>query len=510
MAGCLPQTRRADLVFLNGAEPESLDPAVITGQPEGRIASALFEGLTANDASGQAVPGVAERWDISPDGCIYTFHLRDTARWSNGQPVTAQDFLLSWKRTLEPATASEYAYQLYYIKNGKPYNEGRLSDFSQVGIRVLGERTLEVTLEHPTAYFLDLCAFTTLLPVHVASIEREGDNWSKPGKLVCNGAFCLTAWRVNDRIRLEKNPYYWDSSRVQLRNIEVLPISKPNTAYNFYAAGQADLLMDKGLVPTALLNELRQRPDFHSAPFLGTYFLRFNCAKPPFKDPRVRLAFSLVVDKERVVGKITRAGELPAGGLVPPGINGYPPIKGLTRNIDRARQLLAEAGFPEGKGFPLVSYLYSEGQLNEDIAVELQAMFRDGLGVNINLQRQEWKVYLRSMSSLDYDICRASWVGDYKDQNTFLDMFVTGGGNNRTGWSNTVYDSLIEEAAREVQTRKRMEILAKAEEMLVVEQAPICPIYFYVGIQLYDPNKLGGIESNLLDEHPLKAIFRKN
>lgn len=510
LSACSPQEQRADLVFLNGAEPETIDPALITGQPEGRIANALFEGLTANNASGEAVPGVAVRWEISSDHKTYTFHLRPDARWSNGDPVVADDFVRSWRRTLAPETASEYAYQLYYIRNGKAFNEGKLTDFSQVGVRARDARTLEVVLENPTPYFLDLCAFTTLLPVHIASIEREGDNWTKPGKLIGNGPFRLVSWRINDRIRLEKNPFYWNQSEVKLSSVDILPISKPNTAYNFYASGQADLIMDKGLVPTALMKELRQRPDFHSAPFLGTYFLRFNCSRPPFNDPRVRLAFSLVLDKERIVQKITRAGELPADGLVPPGISGYRSMKRFVPDFERAKQLLAAAGFPEGKGFPLVNYLYSEGQLNEDIAVEIQGMFRQALGITINLQRQEWKVYLRSMSNLDYDICRASWVGDYKDPNTFLDMFVSGGGNNRTGWSNADYDALIARAAVEIDPAQRFDLLAQAEELLVLKEAPICPVYFYVGIQIYDSEKIGGIEANLLDEHPLKAIYRKH
>ena len=267
--------------------------------------------------------------------------------------------------------------------------------------------------------------------------------------------------------------------------------------------------MDKGLVPTPLLNDLKTRADFHSAPFLGVYFLRFNCSKPPFNDPRVRKAFSLVIDKPLIVEKITRAGETPASSLVPPGTAGYDPPPGMARDPEKARQLLAEAGFPNGKNFPLASYLYSEGELNEGIAVELQGMFLRELGVKINLQRQEWKVYLRSMSSLDFDLCRASWVGDYRDPNTFLDMFVTGGGNNRTGWSNREYDRLIAAAGSEINPGKRFDIFRKSERLLVSGETPICPLYFYVGIQLYNGSKLGGIEANLLDEHPIKAMFWK-
>ena len=509
LASCDSSSRRADLVFLNGAEPETLDPALITGQPEGRIATALFEGLTTFDAAAHAVPGVAERWEISDDNRVYTFHLRSDARWSNGDPVTADDFVRSWRRTLDPLTGSEYASQLYYLSRARDFNQGRLTDFTQVGVRALDPHTLRVTLENPTPYFLDLCAFVTLCPVHLASVERFPDDWTKPGKLVSNGAYTLKAWRINDRIRLERNPHYWNRDHVAMGRVDILPISKANTAFNFYAAGQADLLMDKGLVPNQLLDELKKRPDFHAAPFLGIYFLRFNCTRPPFNDPRVRKAFSLVIDKQLLVDKITRAGEKPTDTLTPPGTAGYEPPQGLARNPDQARRLLAEAGYPEGRGFPRVSYLYSEGELNEGLAVEIQAMFQRELGVSINLQRQEWKVYLRSMASLDYDLCRATWVGDYNDPNTFLGLFVTGDGNNRTGWGDPRYDALLVQAAREPDQTRRFEILRQAERLLLNEAAPICPLYDYVGIQFYDSDRLGGIQANLLDEHPLKAMFWK-
>lgn len=509
LVGCGPAEKRADLVFINGAEPETLDPAIITGQPEGRVVNALFEGLTTFNADGKAEPGVAESWTISEDKRTYTFTLRPNAKWSNGEPVTAQDFVNGWKRTLSPETASGYNYQLFYVKNAQAFAEGKNPDFSAVGVKALDDRTLQVTLENPTPFFLDLCATPPLYPAPLATIEKYGDDWVKPGKIVNNGAYLLQNWRINDRIELRKNPYYWNAPKVALASIDILPISKDNVAFNFYSSGVADLAMDKGLTPPALLNDLCVRPDFHAAPFLGIYFLRFNCEKPPFNDPRVRQAFALSVDKKLITEKITRAGELPATSFVPPGIAGYTSPEAPAADPERARQLLAEAGFPGGKGFPLVTYLYSEGGLNEAIAVELQNMWRRELGVNINPARQEWKVYLNSLSSLDYGIARSTWVGDYPDPNTFLDMFVTGSGNNRTGWSDPAYDRLIAAAARETDEAKRFEILRQAEEMLVVKQAPICPLYFYVGIQLYDPTKWGGIKPNVLDEHPLKAMFRK-
>jgi len=508
-AGCQRAMDRADFVFLNGAEPETLDPSLITGQPEGRIAGALFEGLTSFDEHGQVVPGVAEKWELSPDGLVYTFHLRRNARWSNGDPVTARDFRDTWRRTLAPDTGAEYAYQLFYLRNGTPFNEGKLTDFSQVGVAAPDDWTLRVTLENPTPFFLDLCATSPLYPEHLASVQKWGDDWIKPGHLVGNGAYQLAEWRINDRIRMVKNPFYWDAAHVGMTSIDALPIHLANTAFNFYAAGQADLSMDKGLVPLALLNDLRTRPDFHSAPFLGTYFVRFNVTRPPFKDARVRRALSLVIDKRLIVDKITRAGEVPAESFVPPGAAGYQPPPGPGRNPDEARRLLAEAGYPGGKGFPLVTYLYSEGELNEAIAVELQSMFRRELGINIALQRQEWKVYLNSMNNLDFDLCRSSWVGDYDDPNTFLDMFVSGGGNNDSGFADPAYDALIAGAAREVNPARRFDILRKAETILVSQEAPICPLYFYVGIQFYNGDRLGGIAANLLDEHPLQRMYWK-
>jgi len=509
VAGCSPRQARPDLIFINGAEPETLDPALITGQPEGRIVNALFEGLLRFDRHGRAVPGVASSWEISPDGMTYTFHLRPEACWSDGKRVTASDFVESWHRTLSPETASAYSYQLFPVASAEDFADGKIKDFAEVGVRALDEATLRVILRQPTSYFLDLCAFQTLYPVRADIIAKYGDDWVKPGKLVGNGSYQLEAWRINDCVMLKKNPLYWDAAHVQLKTVEVLPISQANVAYNFYAAGQADLIMDKGLAPPSLLDALKERPDFHAAPFLGSYFLRFNCAKGPFTDPRVRQAFSMAIDRKRITTKITRAGERRALSFVPPGIPGYQPPEGLSENPEKARELLAQAGYPGGKGFPLTTYLYSEGELNEGVAVELQAMWREQLGVTVQLARQEWKVYLNSLGSLDYGIARSSWVGDYPDPNTFLNLFLSGSGNNRTGWSNAVYDHLIEEAATARDSKHRFEIFRQAEKLLVCDESPIAPLFFYVGIQLYNSDQLGGIEANVLDEHPLREMYRK-
>ncbi len=511
VCGCGRRLDRADLVFINGAEPEQLDPALITAQSTGRVAYALFEGLTSFDAAAQAQPAVAERWEVSPDGCVYTFYLRSGARWSNGDQVVSEDFVYSWRRALLPDTASEYASQLYPILHAQDFNEGKITDFAQVGVRAIDSQKLEVRLGNPTPYFPDLCAFITYLPVHRPTVERYSDWAARPAHFIGNGPFLLKEWRLFDRVRLLKNPAYWNAATVALESIDVLPSAKPNTAFNLYSSGQADLMMDKGLAPTALMDVLRKRRDFHASPFLGTYFIRFNCQRAPFSDPRVRLACSLVIDRDAIVRKITRAGEIPALSFVPPGTgHGYVPPAGVGPDVALARSLLAEAGFPDGKGFPVFEYLFkADSDMDRDIAVELQGMFQRELGIRMHLRAQEWTVYLAAQSALDYDVCRSSWVADYNDPNTFLNMFVTGDGNNRTGWSSPAYDGYVRQAGAEADPQRRFAHFVAAEELLLRKEAPVCPLYFYVGIQFYDPERLGGIVPNLLDEHPLKFLHWK-
>jgi oligopeptide transport system substrate-binding protein len=510
LAACSGPEKRADLVVLNGAEPETIDPALATGQLDGRICYALFDGLYHFDRFGKPQPGIATSYDLSDDATVYTFHLRPDAKWSNGDAVTANDFVESWKRALLPETASEYAYVFYYIKNAAPFNEGTLKEFEQVGVHAIDTNTLRVELNNPTLYFLSLCSFWTYLPVHMPTVKRYGDDWIKPGKIVGNGAFTLKEWRLNYRIRMEKNPLFWDASRVQLQTVDALPIENSITAYNFYASKIADLIPDAVLTPHSLIPELKTRPDFHAAPFLGNYFLRFNVKRKPFNDVRVRQAFCMVIDRERIVTKITQAGEPPAYSFTPPGTaSGYVPTKQFGRNIDKAKALLAEAGYPGGIGFPTVSFLYDNKKLNDDIAVELQSMLAQDLGIRVDLQKQEAKVYLNTMNRLDYDVCKSSWVGDYDDPNTFLECFLSNSGNNRTGWSNGDYDKLIASAATERDPAKRLEILGKAENILLNEGTPICPLYFYMGINIYDSASFGGIEPNLIDTHPFREIYRK-
>jgi oligopeptide transport system substrate-binding protein len=509
LCSCSPSQPRADLVFINGIEPESLDPAIITGQPEGRLVMALFEGLTSRDGQGKIGPGMAERWEISPNGLTYRFFLRNNARWSNGDPVTAQDFAQSWERVLNPATTSDYAEILYYIKNAEAYHTGKINDFTKVGVNVINPLTLEVTLRDPTPFFLDLCAFVTTYSVHFPSLKRHGIDWIKPGKLVSNGAYQLVDWRINDRVRLKKNPYYWRADQVQLNTVEALPINQATTAFNFYQTGVADLILDKSSIPPLLLGEIRKRSDCHIAPILATYFYRFNVTRAPFDNPLVRKAIALSINKNFIVDRVTRAGEPITGSFTPPGLSHYQPPQGLSYNPDLGRELLAQAGYPQGEGFPAITLLYNKTEQDENIALAFQNMMKKELGIRVELRNQEWKVYLNSLSQLDYDIARSSWVGDYADPNTFLDCFITGRGNNRTGWSHAEYDRLMTQANRENDPIKRSQWLQQAETILVEEQLPIIPIFHFVGIKLFDANQLGGLHLNLIDEYPLREIFRK-
>lgn len=512
IAGCSPSEPPADLTIINGVEPESLDPAIIVAQPDFRVEQGLFEGLTRLEpVNSRAVPGLAERWEISPDGITYTFHLRTNLVWSTGEPIKADDVVYSWIRALDPKTASRYAGQLYYIKNAEDFNIGKNTDPALVGVKALDPLTVQVQLASPTAFFLDLCAFPTLAVVPRQTIEKYGDHWLTHKPLPSSGAYELADWRLNDKIRLVKNPRYWDAANTQASIIDFLPVGSPSTALNLYERGQADIVWDKSLIPSELMDVLLKRPDFHTFSYLGTYFIRVNTTRKPFDDPRVRQALALAVDKDRIVKKITRAGEHIASHFVPDGTQNYTSPVGLGYDVARARQLLAEAGYPGGKGFPRVEYLFDgavggSGNVHQSIAIELQQMWRDALGINLELRQVETQVFWGMQSRLDYTLARSSWIGDYNDANTFLGMFVTGDGNNESGWSNATYDRLVHAANGTTDVKKREQLFQQAETILVREGLPIIPLYFYVGVNYFDTNKVQGIWQNVLDDHPLRCL----
>jgi oligopeptide transport system substrate-binding protein len=511
-SGCVRQEPPADVTIINNAEPESLDPAILTGQPEFRIAIGLFEGLARLDPkTARPIPGLAERWEISPDACTYTFHLRTNLVWSTGEPITADDVVYSWIRALDPTTAADYAGQLYPLKNAEAFNTGKIKEPSLVGVHAPDKFTVHVDLNHPTAFFPDICTMPVASVVPRQTIEKYGDRWLMARPLPSSGPFQLGAWRINDKVRLLKNPRYWDATNTQSEVIDLLPIGSPSAALNLYEGGQADVVWDKELVPVELLDVLLRRPDFHTFNYLATYFVRFNVTRKPFDDPRVRRALALAVDKERIVKKITRAGEPSASHLVPDGTAHYAPPEGLGYDPELAKKLLAEAGYPGGRGFPRFDYIFNaaaggSSKIHEEVAIELQQMWHDTLGLDMELRQLEWKVYLSAQDQLDYNLSRSSWVGDYNDANTFLGLFTSNDGNNRTGWKNAKYDALIHEANEQTDLKAREKLLQQAETMLVRDEVPIIPLYFYVGINYFDTNRIQGIYENILDDHPLQSI----
>ena len=510
-AGCFQQHEPADFVVINGPDPESLDPAIITSQSDGRIVSALFEGLTRfNAVTAQAEPALAKRWDISDNGTVYTFHLRNGLQWSAGEPVTARDVVYSWRRAVDPSTASDYAGMLFCVKNAESINAGKTTDLSQLGVWGIDPKTVRVELTAPTPFFLELCAFWTLAVVPEKAITQHGDQWCLRQPLPASGSHTLEFWHVRDRVRLRNNPLYWDAVNTRNNVVDLLPVESPATAINLFEAGQADIIWDKSLVPTELLDALSQRPEFHRFDYLGSYFVRFNTTQKPLDDPRVRKAMALAIDKARVVEKYTKGGERPAEHFVPPGTGDYTSPSGLIHDAGLAKQLLAEAGYPGGKGFPTdFEYLFNSSPLNKNIAVELQRMWRETLGIQVKLRQAEHKVYLAAQSALDYHVTRSSWIGDYNDPNTFLDMFMTQNGNNRTGWSNADYDRLIRLANATSDLTKRNKLFRQAETILITDELPILPLFFYVGINIYHPDRIGGIHPNILDIHPISAIYAK-
>lgn len=510
-AGCTDREERADVVILNGAEPESIDPGIVVGQPDGRVAGALFEGLTRFDPKdAAAIPGLAERWDISADGKVYTFHLRSNLVWSTGEPITANDFVYSWRRVADPKTASGYVGQLFFVKNAEEIATGKMADVTQLGIRALNPHTLRVELIGPTPFFIDICAFRTLSVVPRQAIEKHGDQWLMSKPLPTSGPYTLVSWRINDKIRVRKNQRYWDAPNVRNELVDFLPLESPSAALNLYETGQADFIIDKSLLPTELMDVLQKRADCLRFDYLCTYFFRVNVTRKPFDDPRVRRALAMAIDKQRIVERITRAGEKPATTLTPPGLTGYKAPEGLGYDPEAARKLLAEAGYPGGRGFRTFEYLFNTAELHKQIAVELQQMWKRELGITMELRQVEWKVYLADQDAINYDLTRSAWVGDYNDPNTYLDLFMSNNGNNRTGWKNAEYDGLVRQANAHPDSAERLKIMAQAERLLVRDELPIVPIYYYKGIIFFDTNKLGGIWGNLLDEHPVWSIYRKD
>jgi oligopeptide transport system substrate-binding protein len=503
--------RHKILLLCEGSEPQTLDPQLSQGETEHRIIAALMVGLVEYDEYDQAkeVPGLADHWDHNEDYSVWTFHIRDNAKWSNGDPVTAPDFVDSYRRILTATLGSVYSDALFTVKGAKDYYDQKLADFNQVGVHAEDPQTLKIELIGPTPYFLSAIQHPAWFPVHLRTILKFGriderdTKWTLPGNYVGTGPFILKTWRQNDVIEVVRNPLYWDAATVKLNGINFYSIENSDTAERAFQAGQLHKTLDVPLDKIPYYR--REHPELiRIDPYEATYFYRINTKRKPLDNPKVRLALNLAVNRQEIVTNITRAKQRPAAGLVPPAMDGYEPLDLIQYDPERARQLLAEAGYPNGKGFPKFNILINTHEAHRVIAEAIQQMWKQELNIDVGIENQEWKVYLQSQNTMNYDIARYGWIGDYMDPVTFLTIWTTGNGNNDTGWSNPAYDQLLDQSAHTGDPQKRYQILHDAERLFLSEPPDVL-IYWYTRCYLLDPSVKNWYPL-AIDEHNYKYI----
>ena len=492
-----------------GAEPEGLDPHLVSGVTEHYVLLSLFEGLTTVDPKTlEILPGVAESWTLSEEGLTYTFHLDSEARWSNGDPVTAHDFAFSYQRILSPKLGAPYAYMLYPIKGAEAFHKGQTDSFSTVGVKAIDAETLEIELHSVTPYFLSLPTHFTWWPVHPPTILKHGSmvdrisKWTQPKHFVGNGPFALKSWRLNNGIHVVRNSHYREADSVKLNGIEFLPTNL-ETEERAFRAGQVHITSG---VPTARIDWYRANhpENIRFDPYLGVYYYLVNTEKAPLSDKRVRQALAYAINRESLADYVLKGGQKPAYHFTPPNTGGFTAEPSFTYDPDKARTLLAEAGFPNGENFPEIELLYNTSESHKIVAEAIQQMWKQELGITIRLHNQEWKVYLDSRQKGEFDIARAAWIGDYLDPYTFLGLGISDSGNNHSGWKDLEFDQLLYETTQTLESCQRFELFQKAEDRLI-EAMPFIPIYFYVRSLLID-RSVDGWHSNILDYHPYQFI----
>jgi oligopeptide transport system substrate-binding protein len=506
------QVERADregiLLVGNSAEPKALDHQLVTGVIESKIITSLFEGLVADDASQDdaAPPGAAASWEHNGDMTEWVFHLQPKGKWSDGQPVTAHDFVFAYNRLLHPDFAGPYAEMLYFIENAEAYNKGKIADFSLVGVTAVDDLTLRVKLREPVPYLPSLTRHYTWFPVPRHVVLQHGKmtdrftKWSTLPYLVGNGPFKLKSWRFHDSIEVERNPHYWNAAAVGLNGIRFFPIENPYTETRAFLSGQLHTTYQ---LPSDLIKTVqRDYPQFlRQEPYVGTTFIRLNTTRPALSDVRVRQALSLTLDRDQICEHIME-GFMPAASLTPK-MGAYQPEPKLGFDPEKARALLAEAGFPNGDGFPVFSMLIARPSARA-AAEAIQAMWRQHLNIRVNIQNKDWGSYVSAQQSLDFDMASAGWIGDYLDPTTFLNMWTKGNGNNNTGWSDPRYEALLREAALKSVPAERL-VLFREAEALLMDARPILPISHYTRNYLLRP-EVKGWHPLLLDNHSWEAI----
>jgi len=494
----------------NGEEPQTLDPHLGEGVPTTNIVIDLFEGLTTTTPDGRIVPGAANRWDISRDGLTYTFYLDPSGRWSNGEPVTAQDFVWSWQRVVDPATAATYARMLVPVLNAEAILSGEMAP-SELGVSALNELTFQVRLSDPTPYFLGLLTHPTTFAVHRPSVEEFGSGHVRPGRLVSNGAYQLADWQVRSKIELIKNPHYRLADQTIIETVVFYPFEDENTEFTRFRSGDLNWTYQ---VPSSQFRWLSENlaEALSVSPWFGTYFFSFNLTRPPFADNlALRQALSLAIDRNILTERVTQFGEIPTFGLVPPGLPDYvPPEIEYAEMTQAEREALAQelylrAGYSESQ--PLtVELRYNTSENHRKIAVAVAAMWKQVLGVRTRLINEEFRVFLTNRAQKRVtEVFRAGWIGDYQDAFTFLEMFHSEHGRNDPGYDNPIYDDLLERAAAERIDARRRNLMAEAERILLADQV-ILPVFVYVSKRLVDPT-LKGWENNVMDRHPTRFMY---
>lgn len=475
-------TKDNTLVYNLTEDPKTLDPTLNTSSGASTAISAAFEGLTKLDKNDKAIPAGAESWEVSEDGTVYTINLRKTAKWSDGKEIVANDYLESWHRALDPKTGAEYAYMLYPIKGAEDINVNG-AGVDTLGVKVIDDYTLEITLNAPVSYFPELLAFNTYYPTR-SDVVSNSDWTLKPETYISNGPFKMETYNLKSEIKFVKNEHYWNAENVKLDNLDMKIITDDTSAFAAFKTGQVDVTE---FIPTAEIQNVLASGEAERYAQIGTYFYTFNLSGndkevEALKDKRVRRALALAIDRPSIIENVTKAGQVPAAAFVPSTMTNpdgtvfskeYYDVKG---NIEEAKKLLAEAGYPEGKGLPTLNLMYNSEGAHGNIAQAIQAMWKE-IGVNVELSNQEWKVFLTTRNNHQYEIARHGWIGDYNDPMTFLDMWVTGGGNNDVGYSNPAYDELINKARVETDLGLRNEYLQKAQDILMDEMI-ILPIYY--------------------------------
>ena len=507
-----PSILAEDQVFhrANGEEPQTLDPHLAEGVPSANILRDLFQGLTTTSPDGRVVPGAAVHWDISRDGRTYTFFLRPEVRWSNGDALTAADFVYSFRRAVDPDTGASYGRMLSPIVNAEAIFAGE-AEPETLGVRALNETTIQIDLADPTPYFLGLLTHPTTYPVHRDSVEAHGSEHVRPGKLVSNGAFMLDDWRVRSRIELVRNPHYWNAERVILERVVYYPFEDESVEFKRFRAGDLHWTYQ---VPNNQFGWIEKNMPgaLTVSPWFGTYFFAYNLTREPFADNLpLRRALNLAVDREILTEKVTRFGEIPTFNLIPDGLPDYePPVPeaaGMNRaeREERARQLYREAGYSEDR--PLdVELRYNTSENHRKIAVAIAAMWKQVLGVRTRLVNEEFRVFLQNRAQRRVtEVFRAGWIGDYIDPFTFLELFHSDHGRNDAGYDNPRYDRLLARISEERIPARRRRLMAEAERMILADQV-ILPVFTYVTKRLVDP-RLKGWQENIMDYHLSKNMF---